>query len=204
MLISFLKAIGLFAVTNIDHLLVLSIFFAHGAKKPHTLRQILIGQYIGFAAILGITIAGAIGATALLPAAIVPWFGLLPIFIGIRAALNSWRAIHTDEADDEMNESAEKIKQKPLSIMAVAAVTFANGGDEIGTYLPVFMAAPPMEIALYCAVFLVLVIGVVALARFVTSRPSVAEFLERFEIIIFPTVLIALGIGIIVSGLFGI
>lgn len=183
---------------------MLSIFFAHGAKKPHTLRQILIGQYIGFAAILGITIAGAIGSSLLLPSAFAPWFGLLPIVIGLRAAINSWRSAHGGEADDEISESAEKIAQKPLSIMAVAAVTFANGGDEIGVYLPVFVTASPQEIALYCSVFLVLVSAVVALARFVTSRPSVAEFLERFEVVLFPAVLIALGVGIIVSGLFGV
>ncbi|MCI5825791.1 MAG: cadmium resistance transporter [Arcanobacterium sp.] len=204
MLITFLTAIGLFAVTNIDHLLVLSIFFAHGAKKPHTLRQIMIGQYIGFAAILGLTIAGAIGTAVLLPSAAIPWFGILPLVIGIRAAISSWQAAHGGDTDDELHESAEKIAQKPLSIMAVAAVTFANGGDEIGVYLPVFVGSTWIEITLYCGVFLVLVAAVVALARYVTSRPSVAEFLEHFESIIFPAVLIALGLGIIISGLFGL
>ncbi|MFW9244692.1 cadmium resistance transporter, partial [Corynebacterium striatum] len=52
----------------------------------------------------------------------------------------------------------------------------------------------------YCIVFLVLVAGLVLLAKFVATRPPIAEVLERWEHVLFPIVLISLGIFILVSG----
>lgn len=49
---SVLQAIGLFLVTNIDDIIVLSLFFARGAGQRGTTARILIGQYLGFAGIL--------------------------------------------------------------------------------------------------------------------------------------------------------
>ncbi|MCZ6938981.1 cadmium transporter, partial [Micrococcus luteus] len=51
-----------------------------------------------------------------------------------------------------------------------------------------------------CIVFLALVAVLVALAKFVATRPPIAEVLERWEHVLFPIVLIGLGIVILVSG----
>ncbi|MGW3462669.1 hypothetical protein ACWDE9_25040 [Streptomyces olivaceoviridis] len=56
-------AAGLFAVTNIDDILILSLFFAQGSGHPGSARRIVIGQYLGFAAILAVTVAAAFGGT---------------------------------------------------------------------------------------------------------------------------------------------
>ena len=58
-LTSVLQAIGLFAATNIDDIIVLSLFFARGAGQRGTTARILAGQYLGFAGILG---AAALGS----------------------------------------------------------------------------------------------------------------------------------------------
>ena len=50
---STLQAIGLFLVTNIDDIIVLSLFFGRGAGQRGTTVRILVGQYLGFAGILG-------------------------------------------------------------------------------------------------------------------------------------------------------
>ena len=42
---SVLQAIGLFIVTNIDDIIVLSLFFARGAGQRGTTARILAGQY---------------------------------------------------------------------------------------------------------------------------------------------------------------
>ena len=80
---------------------------------------------------------------------------------------------------------------------AVALVTMANGGDEVAAYLPVFALSTWWQIALFCAVFLALAGVLLALARFITGRMGLAEVLERFEAIIFPSVLILLGVLIL-------
>ena len=59
---SVLPAIGLFIVTNIDDIIVLSLFFARGAGQRGTTARITAGQYLGFAGILGAAVPVTAGA----------------------------------------------------------------------------------------------------------------------------------------------
>jgi len=192
-LTSVLQAIGLFAATNIDDIIVLSLFFARGAGQRGTTARILAGQYLGFAGILVAAILVTTGAGAFLPPAAIPYFGLIPLGLGLWAA---WEAWHGDGDDDD----EAKVAGKRVGVGTVAGVTFANGGDNIGVYTPVFLSVEPLAVVAYCVIFLALVAVLVALARFVATRPPIAEVLERFEHILFPIVLIGLGIVILVSG----
>ena len=192
-LTSVLQAIGLFAATNIDDIIVLSLFFARGAGQRGTTARILAGQYLGFAGILVAAILVTTGAGAFLPPAAIPYFGLIPLGLGLWAAWEAWRGDGDD--DDEA-----KVAGKKVGVGTVAGVTFANGGDNIGVYTPVFLSVEPLAVVAYCVIFLALVAVLVALAKFVATRPPIAEVLERWEHILFPIVLIGLGIAILVSG----
>lgn len=64
---SALQAIGLFIATNIDDIIVLSLFFARGAGQRGTTARILAGQYLGFVGILGAAVLVSLGAGAFLP-----------------------------------------------------------------------------------------------------------------------------------------
>ncbi|CAM4128687.1 cadmium resistance transporter [Janibacter anophelis] len=192
MLTTTLQAIGLFMATNIDDIIVLSLFFARGAGQRGTTTRILVGQYLGFAGILGAAVLVTIGAGAFLPSEAIPYFGLIPLILGLWAAWNAWRG---DDDDDDA-----KVAGKKIGAWTVAGVTFANGGDNIGVYTPVFLSVDPLAVVAYCIVFLALVAVLVALAKFVATRPPIAEILERWEHILFPIVLIGLGIVILVTG----
>ncbi|CAB0500250.1 cadmium resistance transporter [Corynebacterium diphtheriae] len=192
-LTSVLQAIGLFAATNIDDIIVLSLFFARGAGQRGTTARILAGQYLGFAGILVAAILVTTGAGAFLPPAAIPYFGLIPLGLGLWAVWEAWRGDGDD--DDEA-----KVAGKKVGVGAVAGVTFANGGDNIGVYTPVFLSVEPLAVVAYCVIFLALVAVLVALAKFVATRPPIAEVLERWEHILFLIVLIGLGIVILVSG----
>ena len=89
---------------------------------------------------------------------------------------------------------------KNVGVLTVAAVTFANGGDNIGVYVPVFLAVGTGALVAYCVVFLALVIVLVLAAKFVATRKPIAEVLERWEHILFPLVLIGLGLVILIEG----
>jgi cadmium resistance protein CadD (predicted permease) len=52
---------------------------------------------------------------------------LLPLFLGLRAACRVWRDYRQREADPE--EEREPVTRQDSGIWQVAAVTFANGGD---------------------------------------------------------------------------
>ena len=193
---SVVPAIGLFIVTNIDDIIVLSLFFARGAGQRGTTARITAGQYLGFAGILGAAVLVTLGAGAFLPPELIPYFGLIPLALGLWAAWQAWRGNDDDDDDDDDG----KVAGKNVGILTVAAVTFANGGDNIGVYVPVFLSVGPAAVVAYCVVFLVLVAVLVIAARFVATRRPIAEVLERWEHVLFPIVLIALGIVILVSG----
>ncbi|MFD9407169.1 hypothetical protein ACFWBN_09150 [Streptomyces sp. NPDC059989] len=60
----------------------------------------MLGQYLGFAAILAVAVAAAFGAT-FLPEAAIPYLGLLPLALGLKAAWQAWKD-HRDGGDDEV------------------------------------------------------------------------------------------------------
>ncbi len=188
-----LQAIGLFIATNIDDIIVLSLFFARGAGRSGTTAKIIAGQYLGFGAILATAVIVALGARSFLPESFIPYFGLIPLALGLRAAWKTWRG--KDDDDDD-----EQATGKPISVMTVAAVTFANGGDNIGVYVPIFVTVGTVGIIAYSGVFLLLVAGLVLVARYVATRKPIAAILERWEHVLFPLVLIGLGIFILVEG----
>ena len=74
-------------------------------------------------------------------------------------------------------------------------MTFANGGDNISVYVPVFVSVSWSAVLAYCIVFLVLVAVLVFLAKWISSRKPIAEALERWEHILFPAVH---GLGIVI------
>ncbi|GAA4733638.1 cadmium resistance transporter [Modestobacter marinus] len=188
------QAIGLFVATNIDDIIVLSLFYARGAGQSGTTARILAGQYLGFGAILAAAVLVALGARSFLPEDAIPYFGLIPLALGLLAAWRAWRS------DDDDDDDEDKVAGKSVAALTVAAVTFANGGDNIGVYVPVFATIGTAGIVAYCVVFLALVAVLVVAARFVATRKAIAEFLERWEDVLFPLVLIGLGVVILVEG----
>jgi cadmium resistance protein CadD (predicted permease) len=72
----------------------------------------------------------------------------------------------------------------------VTTVTFANGGDNNGVYVPVFTTVGTSGTIVYSVVFLILVGVWCAAGRFFTTRPAIAKALSRWGHIVLPVVLI--------------
>jgi cadmium resistance protein CadD (predicted permease) len=81
----------------------------------------------------------------------------------------------------------------PSHILTVAAVTIANGGDNIGTYIPLFATMSAPERGMIVALFLVLTVlwfaGASLLVRHRRARASIWRYGQRS----LPWVLIGLG-----------
>jgi cadmium resistance protein CadD (predicted permease) len=184
-----LAAVGMFAVTNIDDMLVLAVFFGLAAGSRPAALQIVLGQYLGFGAIVAVSVLGAVGA-GLLPEHLIPYLGLLPLLLGLRAA---WKIVRPDDDD------APAFKK--VGFGQVAAVTFANGGDNIGVYVPVFAVAGIGGMTGYIVVFLVGVAAWCAAGWFLAGRPLVAKALSRWGHLILPVVLIGIGLVILADAL---
>ena len=192
------QAIAMFAVTNVDDLVILALFFGQAAGRRMDVVRVVLGQYLGFAAILAASILGSLGA-GLLPKSVIPYLGLVPLLLGIRAAWRVWRERHSN-GETNSGEAPKAGRHGAPGVLAVAGVTFANGGDNIGVYVPVFATVGTAAIMAYSVVFLLLVGVLVLAAKFLTTRKGLAEILERWEHILFPLVLVVLGIVILVSG----
>ncbi|MEB3366385.1 cadmium resistance transporter [Saccharopolyspora mangrovi] len=192
------QAVGMFAVTNIDDVVILALFFGQAAGHPAGAVRVVAGQYLGFGAILAAAVVGALGA-GLLPEAALPYLGLLPLLLGIRAGWSVWRE-HQNGDEGEIPSAGEGPK-----MWAVAAVTLANGGDNIGVYVPVFATVGSGGLAVFAVVFLLLVAVWCAAGRYFATRPVIARSLSRWGHIVLPVVLIGIGLVILIEdGAFGL
>ncbi len=100
----------MFVATNIDDLVVLGVFFGRARGNRAATARVVIGQYVGFIAILAISVLAALGAQ-LLPDTAVAYFGLLPLLLGIKAAWDVWR--HRDDDDDDWDADARPASVSP-------------------------------------------------------------------------------------------
>lgn len=116
-----LQAVGLFLVTNIDDIIVLSLFFARRAGQRGTTTKIVVGQYLGFGAILLASIAVTLGAGLFLPDGAIPYFGLIPLLLGGYAAWQVWR--NRDDDDDAIADKPLSASRWPLSPSPTAETT---------------------------------------------------------------------------------
>lgn len=178
----------MFAVTNLDDIVVLSLYFGQVNGRTDVEWRIVAGQYVGFSAILVASIVGAFGA-GYLSENVIAHLGLVPLLLGVRAAIDVWRYRGQVDVDDP-----EVVESGGPTVHHVAAVTFANGGDNIGVYVPVFAAASNGGITIYSAVFLVMVALWCAAGRFLATRPPIARLLERWGHVLMPIVLIGIGV----------
>lgn len=182
----------MFVATNIDDLVVLMVFFGRARGDRTAILRVVAGQYLGFIAILVASVLGALGAQ-LLPDRALAYLGLIPLALGLRAAWLAWRCRGDDEEDWQLGG------QSGAGVLTVAAVTFANGGDNIGVYVPVF-AVHPSVIPVYVTVFLIGVGLWCLLSLRIAEHPAVAAVLERWEHVVLPAVLIGLGLLILIEG----
>jgi cadmium resistance protein CadD (predicted permease) len=124
-------AIGMsaFAATNIDDIFVLMMFLS---SLTFPVRQIILGQYIGIGLLVTISALGSF-IPLVIPTYIIGLLGIAPIIIGIK--LVTFRK--KNEFNSKSKETAQDKKKNNLTFAAVA-VTFSNGGDNIGVYTPLF------------------------------------------------------------------
>ena len=189
-------ALVVYASTNIDDLLVLAVFFADPRVR---LGAVIVGRFIGLAALVLASAAAALLALVI-PAEWVALLGVVPLFLGLRL-LPALRGNREDEQSGAEGLRAADAKDKPRhgftsQALSVAGVTLANGGDNLGVYIPLF-ATSPDAIAIYVVVFAVMTAVWCALGYLVVNNPLIGSQIRRYGHVLLPIVLIALGIYIL-------
>lgn len=200
------KAIGTacstFAITNIDDLFVLVTFFAEAASGKNTLLKIAIGQYAGFTVIIAISMIGY-GAALVLPAEPIGFLGLLPMLLGVWKLLGIVSRYGEKEVNGEVEEEGEdtSISRSTAfkAIGSVALITMMNGGDNIGTYAPLFSQAKGAEIAVYIVVYYIFLGVWLLVAYLVMQQRHILALAEKYASYVIPFLYIGLGIFIVVN-----
>jgi cadmium resistance transport/sequestration family protein len=186
-----------FTATNLDDILILLLFFSQ-VNAVFRRRHIVFGQFLGFTALVLASLPGFFGRL-IFPPDWIGMLGLLPIAIGLSRLLNP----ETDdsEAEAELEQSEKSFFSSFLSpqTYSVAAVTVANGGDNIGIYVPLFASNTLESLAVILAVFFAMVgVWCYAAYRLIQMR-AIADTLTRYGNQLVPFVLIGLGIAILVK-----
>lgn len=180
-------AIGLFAATNIDDIVVLTVLFLASRRGKPRPWQIVAGQYLGFITLVVISVIAALGLT-IVPDEWVGFLGLVPLGIGIWTLVRGLRRNGDDDA-----------KITAVGLWGVAGITIANGADNISLYTPIFRTSSPGDVAVMIIVFLVLVAVWCAAGRLIGTNKAVTETLERVEHWLVPAVFIGLGLFILIE-----
>jgi cadmium resistance protein CadD (predicted permease) len=167
---------GVFASTNTDDLFVLVGFFS---DRSFSRRRVIVGQILGIAAIVAISLAAASVALAISPQR-VGFLGLAPIAIGI----DKLRRLGKSNVGRQATAGG---------VIQVAAVTIANGADNIGVYTPIFASQRPLETAGTVAIFAVLTLAWCFAALWLASHAALGGPIQRFGRVLLPFVLIGLG-----------
>lgn len=180
-----------FAATNVDDLVILTLFFSQTGRTFHR-WHVVVGQYLGFSALVAISLLGYLTGL-LIPQKVIGLLGFIPIFIGLR----HWR--HRDDVRENPASTEGSNAGALAAITSAAAVTFANGGDNIGIYMPLFATSSQTELIITMIVFYVLVAVWCVTAYLLTRQPPMARVLTRYGHVIVPFVLTGLGIFILVK-----
>jgi cadmium resistance protein CadD (predicted permease) len=172
-----------FAATNIDDIFVLMIFFS---SLTFPVRHVIIGQYIGIGLLVSISALGSFIS-----------LGIAPTVIGVKK-LEELRKKNGSNAKSK--EAARDKKKDKLAFVAVAAVTFSNGGDNIGVYTPLFAKYNIVsQTTTIVTIFMVMTAVWCVAAYYLVNHPIVASRIRRIGHIILPFVLIGLGIFILIE-----
>lgn len=180
--------------TNIDDLFILAVWFG---MKSFRSSQIIVGQFVGIVILIAVSWVGSL-VGLVVDTAYIGLLGFFPIYLGIRGLMSLRKT-----GDDHSNELPTDVKTTQW--LQVAGITIANGGDNIGIYIPLFAALPVVDLSITVGVFLIMTMVWCLLAQFFTSHPVVGRTLERYGKIATPIVLILLGLFILYeSGTFGL
>jgi cadmium resistance protein CadD (predicted permease) len=213
-------AVALFAATNVDDLVVLALLSASWRASGRPGRwEIWAGQYLGFAALVGLSLGAGRGLSALLShwlwlLALIPLaVGLITLLAAIRSARRGGQSANSPP--QAAASAAGRVPLRPaevpvvpvvpglssvrgLSLIAgvvgVATLTVVDGADNLAAYTPVFATADAARIAVTLAVFAVGVAIWCAAGALLTRHHRIIDTLTRYGRWILPAAFILIAL----------
>ena len=188
--ITILTAIIAYAATAIDYLVLLIILFSQTIKKGE-LKHIVIGQYLGTAIIISVSLLAALGTMFIPQQWIVGLLGLLPIYLGVKIWINGG-----EEAEESAILSLLSSGRFKRLFLTVTFIVLASSADDFAVYVPYFTTLNMNEIPVVIIVFFIMV-GVLCYVSYrLANVRLISEKIEKYERWLVPVVFICLGVYI--------
>jgi cadmium resistance protein CadD (predicted permease) len=162
-----LTAVGAFAGTNVDDFVYVLLVAVGAPPGGPRVWHVIGGQYLGFAALVALSLAGAAVLHAV-PDRWVGLFGLIPLALGVLGLVR----LRTRPA-----EAAPPVRGDAVG--TIALVTIANGADNISVYVLLFRqldaAGTAVALAMFAACVAVWCAAALAAAHYARLVPAVAR-----------------------------
>ncbi|KAF2147628.1 hypothetical protein K461DRAFT_248901 [Myriangium duriaei CBS 260.36] len=134
------------------------------------------------------------GVSLVLPSEPIGFLGLLPVLLGV------WKFFGLVFPRKQVQvEEGKSTAAGWKGTIKVASITVMNGGDNIGTYIPLFSQAKKSDIAVYVIVYYIL-LGLWCLVAFlIMKQRHILSVAEKYAGYVIPFLYIGLGIYIMVK-----
>lgn len=176
-------AVMAFVGTNLDDILILTVLFAQCGSRREK-KEIWLGQFVGIALLTAAGILGARAAQAL-PQRYICLLGCIPMAMGVKIWIGR-------------NEE-EKTRGRMSRWWQVMLLTLANGGDNIGAYVPLFSRFAGAQQTGAAMIFGGMTLLWCMIGMRLGSMKRVHGYIEKYRHIAVPALLIGLGVMILVG-----
>jgi len=183
-----LLGLGLFAVTHIDTLLVISAFCA---DNDYQAWEVLVGHYAGFCIGLAGAVIGAVVATELFR----EWtflLGVIPFSMGLWGLLRG-----------PPESLIDGLPTLPNAVGRVGVVTVTGiglSGENLAVFIPFFAELSPRALLLIVGMYLVGAGVVFLTASLIVQHVTGDGISDRLDRWLVPTVLLLIGGYVLVTG----
>ena len=161
------------------------LFFGTSRFKT---RDIYTAQYLGIAILVAVSFVGSL-AGLFIDSRLIGLLGLFPIYLAVKQVVETLK--------EQQDEAALILGKESQGIVAIAGVTIANGGDNIGVYIPLLTTLSANGKIVFGLVFLMLVFVWCWLASQLARHPKMAHAIRAYGHLIMPVVLLLLGVFIL-------
>jgi len=181
-------AVGLFAGTNVDDVVVLALLNASSRTDGRPRRwEIWVGQYAGFAVLTLLSVAAGRGL-ALVPERWLWPLALIPIVLGVVRLVAAIRSLRRGEQPQSPSVGGT---------VGVAALTIVNGADNLSAYTPFFAATGTVQVTVTLAVFAVCVAAWCLAGSLLTRQDKITAVVSRYGHWILPVAFILIGLYVL-------
>jgi cadmium resistance transport/sequestration family protein len=181
-------AVGVFAGTNVDDIVVLIVLFLSSRASGEPRRwQIWAGQYVGIGALVMVSAVAALGL-AIVPKQWVGLLGLVPFGLGLRGLITAIR---------DRSEGEQLSAVVATGFGSVAGVTIANGADNISAYTPMFRTIGVGASVTTVVVFAVMVAVWCVAGSWLGSHKRVVALVGRYGRWLVPIVYMTIGVLVV-------